>query len=58
MRLPHLDSIDHICQSALYQQQLTMLYQTIADNRYQQLTVIVDMNVYDDDILPLLPHHK
>jgi len=58
MQLPTLDSLNNVRETEHYQQQLGQLYQRITDNGYEQLTLIVDLNVYDTDILPLLPHYQ
>ena len=50
MLLPQVEHLDDIQATKQYQNQLEAVYQIIADNHYQQLTVLIDLNAYGIDV--------
>lgn len=54
MSLPQVEYLDDIQATKQYQNQLEAVYQIIADNQYQQLTVLIDLNTYDTTVFDLL----
>lgn len=56
MPIPLIADLDDIQATKLYQRQLKALYAVIADNQYQQLTVMIDLNIYGIEVLSLLDH--
>lgn len=56
MSTPLIEDIIELQAIELYQQQLKALYEVINDNHYQQLTVMIDLNIYGTEVLNLLDH--
>lgn len=56
MSTPLIEDIIELQAIELYQQQLKALYEAINDNHYQQLTVMIDLNIYGTEVLNLLDH--
>lgn len=54
MLLPQVEYLDDIQATTQYQNQLEALYQTIFDNHYQQLTVLIDLNAYGTEVFNVL----
>ena len=50
MLLPQVEHLDDIQATKQYQNQLEAVYQTISDNHYQHLTVLIDLNAYGTDV--------
>ena len=50
MLLPKVEHLDDIQATKQYQNQLEAVYQIIADNHYQQLTILIDLNAYGTDV--------
>lgn len=50
MLLPQVEYLDDIQATKQYQNQLEAVYQIIADNEYQHLTVLIDLNAYGTDV--------
>lgn len=54
MLLPKVEHLDDIQATRQYQNQLKAVYQTISDNYYQQLTVLIDLNADGTEIFNVL----
>ena len=54
MLLPQVEHLDDIQATKQYQKQLEAVYQIIADNHYQQLTVLIDLNAYGTEVFNVL----
>lgn len=50
MSLPQVEHLDDIQATKQYQNQLEAVYQIIANNHYQQLTVLIDLNAYGTEV--------
>lgn len=54
MLFPQLEPLDDIQATKQYQNQLEAVYQIIADNHYQQLTLLIDLNAYGAEVFNVL----
>lgn len=54
MLLPQVEHLDEIQATRQYQDQLEAVYQLIADNHYQQLTILIDLNAYGAEVFNVL----
>lgn len=54
MLLPQVEYLDDIQATKQYQNQLEAVYQTISNNHYQQLTVLIDLNAYGTEVFNVL----
>lgn len=54
MLFPQLEPLDDIQATKQYQNQLEVVYQIIADNHYQQLTLLIDLNAYGAEVFNVL----
>lgn len=54
MLLPQVKHLDDIQATKQYQDQLEAVYQTISDNHYQQLIVLIDLNAYGAEVFNVL----